>query len=470
MPSISMSAHSIVLRALRHAILGLVVSLGSAHATIEQAKAAASTPAAVAPAAAEPSSSAQALFSRTKDGIVQVRVLLSSANEQSSLGSGFLVRDDGDQGAWVVTNYHVISALAIHPQRYRMELRGTNQRVVEAELVAIDVIHDLAVLRTKPSVQSPAPAWPVLTLSDQSLVQGSPVFSLGNPLELGFLISEGIYNGSVETRLYEQMLFSGSINSGMSGGPAIDQRGHVVGVNVATRRDGQQLSFLVPVHYAKSLLERSWAAPPQVEWRSQIARQLLEHQQFVTQKMLNQQAPPIADGQRNQTAGFSSQSLVGRSVPTLHGTLTRCWAQGRDVERLRYSRDRLNCSLKEDVFVRDSLYTGTLEIEHNLLRNDQLATPQFLALGDGMGYLRSGQTGELTPNRCTDAYIQGGERTYRAAICVRAYRKFPGLYDYTVQATQVDDARERLSSQLSLRGFSFDNAQQLGQLFLERLR
>src|SRR5690606_14471461 len=141
---------------------------------------------------------------------------------------------------------------------------------------------------------------------------GSPVFSLGNPLELGFLISEGTYNGSVETRLYEQMLFPASINSGMSGGPAIDQRGHVVGVNVATRRDGQQLSFLVPVHYAKSLLERSWAAPPQVEWRSQIAQQLLEHQQFVTQKMLDQQAPPVADGQRNQTAGFSAQSLVGR--------------------------------------------------------------------------------------------------------------------------------------------------------------
>lgn len=468
MPATFMPAHPFVLKALRHTILILAVSLGAAHATTENVESVASAPAITA-AAAEPSSSAQALFSRTKDGIVQVRVLLSSANEQSSLGSGFLVRDDGDQGAWVVTNYHVISALAIHPQRYRMELRGTNQRVVQAELVAIDVIHDLAVLRTRPAAATPTPAWPVLTLSDQALVQGSPVFSLGNPLELGFLISEGIYNGSVETRLYEQMLFSGSINSGMSGGPAIDQRGHVVGVNVATRRDGQQLSFLVPVRYASALLERSWRSPPRTEWRSQIAQQLLEHQQFVTQKMLGQQTP-IAEEQSNQTAGFSTQSLSGRSVPTLHGTLTRCWAQGREGERLRYSRDRLNCSLREDVFVRDSLYTGTLEIEHNLLRNDKLTTPQFLELGNGMGFVRGGQAGELTPNRCSDAYIRGGERVYRAAICVRAYRKFPDLYDYMVRATQVDDARERLSSQLTLRGFSFDNAQQLGQLFLERLQ
>jgi Tfp pilus assembly protein PilN len=466
---IAMSVHPFLLKALRQTSICLAVTLGVAHASNAPAETAAPV-AAVAAATAEPSSSAQALFSRTKDGIVQVRVLLSSANEQSSLGSGFLVRDDGQQGAWVVTNYHVISALAIHPQRYRMELRGTNQRVVEAELVAIDVIHDLAVLRTKPVAQTPASSWPVLTLSEQSLAQGSPVFSLGNPLELGFLISEGIYNGSVETRLYEQMLFSGSINSGMSGGPAIDQRGHVVGVNVATRRDGQQLSFLVPVQYAKNLLDRSWASAPRTEWRSQIAQQLLEHQQFVTQKMLAQQEPQAAEDQNTQTAGFSAQSLADRSVPTLHGTLTRCWAQGRDGERLRFSRDRLNCSLREDVFVRNSLYTGTLELEHDLLRNDKLTTPQFLELGVGMGFVRNGQTGELTPNRCTDAYIKGGERVYRAAICVRAYRKFPGLYDYTVRATQVDDARERLSSQLTLRGFSFDNAQKLGQLFLERLQ
>ncbi|MCY1375678.1 hypothetical protein D9M69_631090 [compost metagenome] len=66
--------------------------------------------------------------------------------------------------------------------------------------------------------------------------------------------------------------------------------------------------------------------------------------------------------------------------------------------------------------------------------------------------------------------MQTTSHVYRVAICARAYRKFEGVYDYSVQATQVDDARERLSSHIDLRGFSFDNAQRLGRMFLERLQ
>ena len=51
-----------------------------------------------------PSASARDLFSRYKDRLVQVRVLLNSANEQSSLGSGFVVKDDGPKGVWLLTN------------------------------------------------------------------------------------------------------------------------------------------------------------------------------------------------------------------------------------------------------------------------------------------------------------------------------------------------------------------------------
>jgi serine protease Do len=421
----------------------------------------------------EPSASARELFGRTKDRIVQVRVLLASASEQSSLGSGFLVRDDGAQGAWVLTNYHVISALAIDPARYRIELRGTNERTVKAQLMAVDVVHDLAVLRTEPAKDN-AP-WNTFVLREAPLVQGTKVFSLGNPLELGFLISEGIYNGPVESRIYEQMLFSGSLNSGMSGGPAIDEAGQVVGVNVATRRDGEQLSFLVPVRYARELLARATAnATPPAEWRTEIARQLLQHQAFVAGKLLGKGNAGNSNeaatlGGTTANAGFSSQVLAGRTVPTLDGSLTKCWARGRDGEKLRYQRDSLDCSLRSDLFVRNSLYTGSMSLSHALLRNDDLATPQFLAIGT---HGRSGawRSGELTRRECHDDYVQGAKQVYRVAVCARAYRKFEGVYDYTVTAIQVDNASERLVSNLQLSGFSFDHAQTLGRMFLERLQ
>jgi hypothetical protein len=337
-------------------------------------------------------------------------------------------------------------------------------------------VHDLAVLRTEPEAGPGGTNWQVLALRDTALEQGSKVFSLGNPLELGFLISEGIYNGSVESRIYEQMLFSGSLNSGMSGGPAIDEQGRVVGVNVATRRDGQQLSFLVPQRYARELLNTAWNSSSGIrtEWRSEVARQLLTHQGFVSNKFFE---PSTAQGPgaptRSVQAGFSSQTLGGRTVPTLDGSLTKCWANGRDGERLKFQRDSLSCQLESTLFVRGNLYTGSVSIGHTLLRNDQLATPQFMALTAerDLGWRRSGQgTKERTRIECHDDYVRTSQHVYRVAICAQAYRKFEGVYDYSVRAIQVDDARERLSSQIHLWGFSFDNAQQLGRMFLERLQ
>jgi S1-C subfamily serine protease len=420
-----------------------------------------------------PSAPARELFSRYKERLVQVRVLLNSANEQSSLGSGFVVRDDGANGAWFITNYHVVSSLAINPEKYRIELRPTNERSVKATLVAVDVIHDLALLRAE-SVNGAAP-WPVFSLRDGVQQQGEKIFSLGNPLELGFLISEGIYNGLVESRIYEQMLFSGAINSGMSGGPAIDEAGRVVGVNVSVHRMGQLISFLVPVKYVRELLGRAATAPPRKEWRSEISRQLLLHQNFVAGKLLDVVKPDAsAEGVvASANAGFATQTLAGRTVPTLDGSLTKCWAGTRDGERLRYQRETLNCALHAELYVRQNFYAGSLHIEHILLRNDKLATPQFLnldAVGKTMTTLLRLGNGEMTPAQCRDDYVKGAAHVYRIAICLKAFRKFEGLYDYTVRARQIDDEKERLTSVLSMSGVSFENAQRLSRMFLERLQ
>lgn len=420
---------------------------------------------------AEPSASARDLFSRYKDRLLQVRVLLASASEQSSLGSGFVVRDEGPQGALVVTNYHVVSTLAMEPAKYRIELRGTNERTVKAQLVAVDVVHDLAVLRTEPTAAT-AP-WSSFELREHPLPQGSKVYALGNPLELGFLISEGIYNGRVESRIYEQMLFSGALNSGMSGGPAIDATGRVVGVNVATRRDGSLLSFLVPVRYARELLQRASQATPRKAWHEEIARQLGEHQAFVADKLLarNPAQPGLATDTALPQAGFASQTLAGRTVTTLDGSLTKCWAHGLSGEKQRYQRDGLDCRLHSSLYINSNLYTGSLSLQHVVLHNDTLPTVKFLKIAPGMG-AGTGRPGNDNISRphCRDSYVQGAQHVYRVSLCVRAYRKLKGLYDYQVQALQVDDAQERLGSSLRMNGFSFENAEKIATQFLERLQ
>lgn len=451
----------------------------------------------------EPSASARELFNRYKDRLVQVRVLLASASEQASIGSGFVVRDDGSAGVWVVTNFHVISALAMDGDKYRIELRTTDGRAIKADLVAVDVAHDLAVLKTDPGVAKGAAPWPTLALREAPLAQGARVYAMGNPIDLGFLISEGAYNGSAAGRLYPQMMFSGALNPGMSGGPAIDAAGAVVGVNVAKAAGGEQLSFLVPVRFVGALLQRVVGKPataPASSWRQEVGRQLQAHQAVVARALIHGEGPqepvlaeavrappPAPDGQTEPITGvaptaaaaaspqrgFASQTFSGRRVPTLAGGLTKCWAGSPTNEQARFSRDELNCSLRTAVFASNRLQMGSFAVSHSVTRSHKLNSSQFLSLDSGR-FTDSPRVfwsnGELAKGACTDGYFQGGPRVYRVSACLMGYRKFPQLYAYRLVATQVDNATERLVSTLELKGFDFDATQQIGKLFLGGLQ
>jgi serine protease Do len=228
------------------------------------------------------------------------------------------------------------------------------------------------------------------------------------------------------------------------------------------------------VKYAQLLLTRAWQVAPAAmpkEWRSEIAKQLLAHQDFVAGKFF--EVSKLSAEANKIKLGYASQTLSGRNVQTLDGTLTRCWAGGRDGEKVRYQRDTLSCSLQSGLYVDRDLFTGMLAIEHTLLRNDKLATAQFLALNQrgqfATNYSRR-DGAEHTPSQCRNDYVNGKKQIYRVEICVTALKKYAGLYDYNVLATQIDSVSERLSSRLTMNGFSFENAQQLSKLFLARLQ
>ena len=82
-----------------------------------------------------------------------------------------------------------------------------------------------------------------------------------------------------EKSFHDKILFSGALNPGMSGGPAIDGIGQVVGVNVSTA--GNDISFLVPVQFLSVLLDRTDPAGPDasINLHERIEAQLLDNQQ-----------------------------------------------------------------------------------------------------------------------------------------------------------------------------------------------
>src|SRR6185369_13287508 len=157
-----------------------------------------------------PSSTAQKLYSAAKADLLQVRSLLKTGRTQSSVGSGFLVGTSN----LVLTNYHVVSQFALDPDTYTGEWVDTAGQRGSIELLAVDVLHDLAVVR----VNRYGTGYFKLGDKPVTLTQGQYLYSMGNPLDLGFAISEGSFNGVIARSFYEQLMFTGPINAGMSGG------------------------------------------------------------------------------------------------------------------------------------------------------------------------------------------------------------------------------------------------------------
>ncbi|XUM20858.1 trypsin-like peptidase domain-containing protein [Bradyrhizobium oligotrophicum S58] len=156
---------------------------------------------------------------------------------------------------------------------YRLEYTGADGTQGGVTLLAVDLPNDLALVRVDKQ-NAPFFSFDKAAL-DGSLPKGERLYSLGNPLDLGFTIIEGTYNGLVEHSYNDHIHFTGALNPGMSGGPAVNAQGQVVGVNVATRRGGQLISFLVPARFAAALLARGQdAKPAAADLRKDVIAQL----------------------------------------------------------------------------------------------------------------------------------------------------------------------------------------------------
>ena len=420
--------------------------------------AAASQPAAAAEAP-PPSPDAQQAYMAARDKLVQIRTLRRQTNTQSSTGSGFFVSEDG----LLITNYHVVSQLALEPERHRAVLVSVSGQEAPVQLLAIDVLHDLALLRVTPppaSEAAPAPRYSALPLrpSSRPLSGGERIFSLGNPLDVGFAITEGTYNGLVQRSFYPRIIFGGTLNPGMSGGPAIDTQGRVVGVNVAKQLGAEQLSFLVPVEFVEQLLAQGReAAPVKGAMHAEVTRQLMAHQKDLVDRVLS---------------GSSRSERYGPyRVPVPSETLARCWGDGRErrSESL-FDFERSQCRIDSEVFTGDG-DVGGLGMRYEAYDAPRLSPWQFAhTYGSSFANepMRKRGNRVRTGYECREDFVAGDAKLpLRAVVCMAAYRKFSGLYDLTVLAVSVDQPRQGVLGRLNVSAVSFDNAQRLARQYLQ---
>ena len=403
------------------------------------------------PALPPPSSAAQKLYSAAKGDLLQIRMLLKNGRSQSTVGSGFMVGTSD----LVLTNYHVVSQMAIDPDVYVGEFVDTDGKSGPVELLAVDVLHDLAVVRIKRHGTGffQVPDRPV------KLTQGQYLYSLGNPLDLGFAISEGSYNGIISRSFYDQLLFTGPINAGMSGGPSVTSDGVVAGVNVSKRRDGELVSFLVPVRFAQELLKRVSAqgAPPK-DFNPLIGQQLLAHQGAMIDRLLD--------------APLDLKSMGPYVVPVRESEQVRCWGRSNVKAEATFTADTMACAMESAIFVSESQQTGHVSMTHQYVRSATLDAARFGALASTLfkaDNLGTNKDARLTGPLCTEKFVKTKTLPLRAVTCVRAYRKFAGLYNFTLLTASTDDAHASLQSRLDVSGVSYENGMRSTRAFLAAL-
>lgn len=397
--------------------------------------------------AQERGSRASDVFKRFAPYVEKIQVVEQGSGAKATIGSGFYVSDSGH----IVTNYHVIANLINRPDRYRAELVAADGSTRPAKVLAIDVIHDLAVLQT--SVRGK----PFFALGPVTTVQGERLFSLGHPRDLGLSIVEGTYNGLLEHTLYPRIHLTAPLNPGMSGGPTIDEHGRVIGINVST--EGNEVSFLVPVERAYDLLRsaqsRDTANAPSLVL---IARQLRQHQDTYLHDMFGDSSRTIAFGPFR--------------VPTQPAPFFRCWGDASRDERLPYATSQHQCSTEDDIFLDEDQTTGSLTVTHRLITTKTLNAPRFFSLYAGTFSRDNAPSGEeeyVTNWECVTRNVRNGATRMRSALCLRRYRKLGELYDAHLKAAVLGGTGVGLVSTLNLTGVTFENATALSERFLKQI-
>lgn len=165
--------------------------------------------------------------------------------ESHGAGSGVIIREDG----YILTNNHVIQ------NADDIKVTLTDGRVFKGRVVGKDKYSDLALVKIDANGLKPARLGESTSLrpGDWAIAIGSPL-GLSQSVTLGIISALGRSLGELSS--IDLIQTDAAINPGNSGGPLLNIKGEVVGINQAIRRDGQNISFAIPVDVAKSVVSQ----------------------------------------------------------------------------------------------------------------------------------------------------------------------------------------------------------------------
>ena len=177
------------------------------------------------------------------------RVPRGGETEQREIsgGSGVIISPDGE----ILTNYHVIASMG-DPDN-TLEVKTADGRTFKASVLGKDKELDIALVKIN------ADHLPFAKLGNSDALKiGEWVVAIGNPLGLEHTVTQGIISAKgrrLDTGVSSFLQTDAAINRGNSGGPLLNLRGEVVGINTAINPAGQNIGFAVPISSVTRILK-----------------------------------------------------------------------------------------------------------------------------------------------------------------------------------------------------------------------
>lgn len=177
--------------------------------------------------------------------------------KQVGAGSGFIVSEDG----LVLTNKHVVS-----DKKADYTVITNEGKKYDAKVLALDPVQDLAIIKIQESEQK----FKSVIMGDSSGIQiGQTVIAIGNALgQFSNTVSVGVISGlkrtvsasnqsgSFSETLEDIIQTDAAINTGNSGGPLLNLKGEVIGINTAMAQGAEAIGFAIPINYAKKDIDQ----------------------------------------------------------------------------------------------------------------------------------------------------------------------------------------------------------------------
>ena len=386
---------------------------------------------------------------RLRPSLIDINLNLSRVDSLSARGSGFLAgRQD-----WIITNFHVVDRKLHRYADHRLLVLGSKGQRFNARIIAVDVAADLAILQS----DHPLPG-AVLKPYIEPLTKGEKLYAYGKSKGNDFKVSAGSFKKNIADGSVTELIFTGKLEAGMSGGPVLDEQGRLVGVNQSITLDFPYESRLVNAVDVQKILIKA-AQSPYGNSDTAIADMIQQY--------------------RDMTA-FEVDAITKPNKPKdwlgPFGVLTTdniCDHQLFSLADERFEIYRLKCETSNDDASVGEMNLGAIELRHYwMISRGGSAWRAAAASKYMMEYLRKVPEPESREQGAWTCQFKRHTNTQNLKVdvqtCSRPYLRLPGLFDYRLRAALEVTDHESMVSALEADGIDPKNLERLTLAWLNR--